>query len=126
MTVAASDRIWTEVLNYACDVSNMCTVPHRHLRAARRRMRSGTAESRSLQHLKPFGAVGHARKGKRSHKLAPTEEQCFMLGILLPGHGQAKMLIKIVNRQNMSWHPETTPGGSISPTPTVTQLSRSV
>ena len=78
----------------------------------------------SLQHLKqPFGAVGYARKGKRAHRLALRGEQCVLLGI---AHNHPRETVKvlvvqtgqIVNRQNISWHYESTPGGPILPAST--------
>ena len=119
MTVAASYRLWAEVLNYACDMSNMYVTSS---------LEGGTllydkwyGRKPSLQHLKqPFGTVGHARK--RAHKLAPRGEQRVMLGIT---HNHPRDTVnvliaqtgQIVNRQNASWHPETVPGGPISPAP---------
>ena len=75
-----------------------------------------------LQHLQPFGTVGYAQKGKKAHQLAPRGEQCVMLGI---AHNHPRDTVKvlvdqtgqIVNRQNVSWHPETAPSGPISPAP---------
>ena len=80
MTVAASDRFWAEVLNYACDMSNMYVTSS--LEGGTLPIDKWYGRNPSLQHLKqPFGSVGHARKWKRAHKLAPREEQCVMLGI---------------------------------------------
>ena len=79
MTVATSDRLRDEALNYAYDTSNMCVTSP---------VEGGTStyekwydRKQSLQHLRPFGTVGYARKRKRAHKLAPRGEQCVMLGI---------------------------------------------
>ena len=59
--IAASDRLWAEALNYACDMSNMCVTSS---------LEGGTSpyekwydRNPSLQHLQPFGTVGYARKG---------------------------------------------------------------
>ena len=76
----------------------------------------------SLQHLQPFGTVGNVRKGKRALKLELRGEQCVMLGI---GQNHLRdtvnvlivQTLQIVNRQSISWHAETAPGGSISPAP---------
>ena len=120
VTVAASDRLWAEALKHACDMSNMCVTSSRE---------GGTSpyekwygKKPSLQHLQPFGTVGYLRNGKRVHKLAPRGEQCVMLGI---AHNHPRDTVKvlvvqtgqIVNRQNVSWHSETAPGGPISPAP---------
>ena len=131
MTVAASERLWAEALNHACDMSNMCVTSSPE--GSTSPYEEWYGRKPSLQHLQSFGTVGYARKGERAHKLAPRGEQCVMLGI---AHNHLRDTVKavvvhmgqIVNRQNVSWHPETVPGGSISPAPggTITQLSRSV
>ena len=113
ITVAASGRLWTEALNYACDVSNMSFTSS---------LEGGTSQYEklydrkpSLQHLKqPFGTVGYTRKGKRAHKLAPRGKQRVMLGI---AHNHPRDTVnvlvvqkrKIAHRQNISWHPEVRP-----------------
>ena len=58
MKVAASDRLWAEALNYACDMSNMCVTSS---------FEGGTSpyaklygKKPSLEHLQPFGTVGYA------------------------------------------------------------------
>ena len=120
MTVAASDRLWAEALNYACDMSNMCVTSS--LEGGTSPYETWYGRKPSLQHLQPFGTVGYARKGKRAHKLAPRGEQCVMLGI---AHNHPRDTVKIlvvqtgqiVSRQNVSWHSETAPGGAISPAP---------
>ena len=119
MTVAASGRLWAEALNYACDMSNMCVASS--LEGNTSPYEKWYGSKPSLQHLKqPFGTVGYARKGKRAHKLAPKGEQCVLLG---NAHNHPLETVKvlavqtgqIVNRQNISWHPETAPDGPISP-----------
>ena len=59
MTVAASDRLWAEALNYACDMSNMCVTSS---------LEGGTSpydewygRKPSQRHLKQFGTVGYAQ-----------------------------------------------------------------
>ena len=97
-------------------------VSHHHLRAAHRRMRSGMEENRLCSTFNRLETVGYARKGKRAHKLAPRGAQCVMLGI---AHNHPRDTVKVlvvqkgqrVNRQNVSWHSETAPGGPISPAP---------
>ena len=74
MTVAASDKLWTEGLNYAGDMSNMCVSSS--LEAGTSPYEKWYGRKPSLQHLQPFGTVGYARKRKRAHKLAPRGEQC--------------------------------------------------
>ena len=91
MAVAASDKLWAETLNYACDMSNMCVASS---------FEGGTSpyekwygRKPSLQHLEPFGTVGYARKGTRAHKLAPRGEQCVMLGI---AHNHPRDTVKVL------------------------------
>ena len=120
MTVAVSDRLWAEALNYACDMPNMCVTSS--IESCASPYDKWYSRKPSLQHLRPFGTVGYARKWKRAHKLAPRGEQCVMLGIAHNhARGTVKVLVvqtgQIVNRQNVSWHPEIAPGGPISPAP---------
>ena len=121
MAVAASDRLWAEALNYACDMSNMCVASS--LEGDTSPYEKWYGSKPSLQHLnQPFGPVGYARKGKGAHKLAPRGEQCVLLG---NAHNHPRETVEvlvvqtgqIVNRQNSFWHPETAPGGPISPAP---------
>ena len=112
MTVAASDRLWAEAMNYACDMSNMCVTSS--LGGDTSPYEKWYGEKPSLQHVRPFGTVGYARGGKRAHKLAPKGEKCIMLG-LAHNHPRdtVKVLIvrsgEVVHRQNISWHPESVP-----------------
>ena len=121
MTVAASGRPWAEALNYACDMSNMCVASS--LEADTSPYEKWYGSKPSLQHLEqPFGTVGYALKGKRAHKLAPRGEQCVLLG---NAYNHPREMVKVlvvqtgqtVNRQNISWHPETAPDELISPAP---------
>ena len=120
VTVATSDRLLAEALNYACDMSNMCLTSS--LEGGTSPYEKWYGRKPSLQHLQPFGTVGYARKGKRAQKLAPRGEQCVMLGIAHnhpcdTGKVPVVQTGQIVNRQNVPWHPETVPGGPISPAP---------
>ena len=91
MTVAASDRLWAEALNYACDMSNMCVTSS--LESDTSPYEKWYGRKPSLQHLQqPFGTVGYARKGKRAHKLAPRGEQCVLLGI---AHNHPRETVKV-------------------------------
>ena len=121
MTVAASDRLWAEAKNYACDMSNMCATSSRE---------GGTLSYEkwydnkpSLQHVRPFGTVGYARNGKRTNKLAPKGEKCIMLGLAHnPLRDTVMVLIvrsgEVDHRQNISWHPESVPCQPGTPTST--------
>ena len=120
MAVAASDRLWAEALNYACDMTNMCVTSS--LEGGTSPYEKWYGRKQSLQHLQPFGTVGYARKGERAHRLAPRREQCVMLGIAhIHSRNTVKVLVvqtgQIVNRQNVFWHYETATGGPISPAP---------
>ena len=120
MAVAASDGLWAEALNYACDITNMCVTSS--LEGGTSPYEKWYGRKPSLQHLQPFRTVGYARKGKRAHRLATRGEQCVMLGI---AHNHPRDMVKvlvvqtgqIVNHQNVSWHSETAPGEPISPAP---------
>ena len=120
MTVAASDRLWAEALNHACDMSNMCVTSS--LEGSTSPYEKWYGRNPYLQHLQPFGTAGYAQKEKRARKLAPRGLQCAMLGITHT-HSRDTVKVQVVetwqlgNRQNVSWHRETAPGGPISPTP---------
>ena len=105
MTLAASDRLWAEALNYACDMYNICVTPS--LEGGTSPYEKWYGRKPSLQHLQQFGTVGYARKGKRAYKLAPRGEQCVMLSI---AHNHPRDTVKVLvvqtgqllNRRNIS------------------------
>ena len=77
-TAGKSDRLWAEVMNYACEMSNRCTTtsstplsPHTN---------SGS-DTGPFDHLIPFGTVGYLQRPKPGHKLAPRGAKFIMLGI---------------------------------------------
>ena len=61
-----------------------------------------------LDHLRPFGAVGYARRSVREHKMAPKREKCVFRGIPrnFPTGTVSVLLVrtrKIVERQAVQW-----------------------
>ncbi|CAN0470711.1 unnamed protein product [Ascophyllum nodosum] len=120
MSMAASDRLWAEALNHTCDMSNMYVTSS--LKGGTSPYEKWYGRNPSLQHLQPFGTVSYAQKGKRAQKLAPRGEQCVMLDI---AHNYPRDTVKVLvvqteqmlNRKNVSWHPEINPGGPISIAP---------
>ena len=120
MSMAASDRLWVEVLNHTCDMSNMYVTSS--LKGGTSPYEKWYGRSSSLQHLQPFGTVSYAQKGKIANKSAPRGEQCVMLDI---AHNYTRDTVKVLvvqtgqmlNRKNVSWHPEINPGGPISIAP---------
>ena len=58
--------------------------------------------------LRPFGAVGYARRGVREHKMAPKAEKCVFMGIPrnFPTDTVSVLLVRkimIVERQAVQW-----------------------
>ena len=72
----------------------------------------------TANHLRPFGAVGYARRNVREHKMAPKGEKCLFIGIprSFPTGTVSMLLVrtrKIVERQAVQWvdGPKKTGGG---------------
>ena len=62
----------------------------------------------TADHLRPFGAVGYARRNVREHKMAPKGEKCVFMGIPrnFPTGTVSVLLVrtrKIVERQAVQW-----------------------
>ncbi|CAN0392738.1 unnamed protein product, partial [Ascophyllum nodosum] len=57
MSMAASDRLWVEVLNHTCDMSNMYVTSS--LKGGTSPYEKWYGRSSSLQHLQPFGTVSY-------------------------------------------------------------------
>ena len=62
----------------------------------------------TADHLRPFGAVGYARRSVREHKMAPKGEKCVFMGIPrnVPTDTVSVLLArtgKIVERQAVQW-----------------------
>ena len=71
----------------------------------------------TADHLRPFGAVGHARQSVREHKMAPKGEKCVFMGIPrnFPTGTVSVLFVRtrnIVERQAVQWidGPEKTGG----------------
>ena len=60
MTMAASHRLWAEVLNHAWDMSYMCVTSP--LEGNTSPYEKWYGRKLSLQHLQPFGTVGYSQK----------------------------------------------------------------
>ena len=62
----------------------------------------------TADHLRPFGAVGYARRSVREHKMAPKGEKCVFMGIprnFPPGTVSVLLvrIMKIVERRALQW-----------------------
>ena len=68
MTVAASDRLWAEAPNYACDMSNMCVTSS--LEGGTSPYETWYGRKLSLQHLQPFGNRRVRTKGEESAQIS--------------------------------------------------------
>ena len=100
------EKLWAQAMLFACDVTNKSVT-------------TSTVGVKSLyelwlgkfptaDHLRPFGAVGYARRGVRAHKMAQKAEKCVFIGV--PRNfstGTVGVLlvrtINIVKRQAVQW-----------------------
>lgn len=66
-----------------CTMSAICStcVSHQRFKGGTSPYEKRHRKKPYLQHARPFGTVGYARRGKRAHELAPKGETIIMLGL---------------------------------------------
>ena len=79
MTTGKSNRLWAEVMNYACEMSNRCTAVSLNPGVFPYQLWVGHRPT--FYHLIPFGTVGCLRRPTPAHKVARRGARCIMLGI---------------------------------------------
>ena len=118
----ARERLWAEVMAYACDTSNKCvTDSHDHDKTP---YEMWHGRPPAFDTLLLFGTEGYRRVGKPAHKLASRGAKCILLGTAGPhdvndhrprGTFRVRDLTtgEIIWRQAVTWHPATGAGGDI-------------
>ena len=79
MIAGKSDRLWTEAMNDACEMSKRFTTTSLNPGVFPYELWVG--HRLTFDHLISFGTVGYLRRSKHEHKLAPRGVNCIMLGI---------------------------------------------
>ena len=109
------EKLWAQAMLYACDVTNRSVTTSTDGGKSPYELCFGKFPA--ADHLRPFGAVGYARRSVREHKMAPKREKCVFMGIPrnLPTSTVSVLLVrirKIVERQAVQWvdGPKTTGG----------------
>ena len=100
------EKLWAQAMLFACEVTNKSVTTST----------DGGKSSYELwfgkfpiaDHSRQFGAVGHARRSVREHKMAPKGEKCVFMGIPrnFPTSTVSVLLVstrKIVERQAVQW-----------------------
>ena len=106
INVPPRETLWTQAMLFTCDVTNKSVT-------------MSTAEGKSpyelwlgkapiLDHLRPLGAVGYARRNVRKHKMVPRGEKCAFTGIPrnFPNGTVSVLMVKtrrIVERPAIHW-----------------------
>ena len=73
------DKLWTQAMLFACDVTNKSVTTSTDGGKSPYELWFGKFPT--ADDLRPFGAVGYARRSVREHKMAPKEEKCVFVGI---------------------------------------------
>ena len=100
------EKLWAQAMLFACDVINKSvTTP---TDGGKSPYELWFGKPPTADHLRPFGAMGHARRSVREHETAPKGEKCIFMGI--PRNfpiGTAFVLLvrtrNIVERQAVQW-----------------------
>ena len=73
------ENLWTQVMLFACDITNKSVMTSTDGGTSPYELWFGKFPT--TDHLRPFGAVGYARRSVREHKIAPKGEKCVFIGI---------------------------------------------
>ena len=100
------EKLWAQAMHFACDVTNKSvTTP---TDGSKSPYELWFEKFPTADHLRPFGAVGYARRNVHEHKMATKGEKCVFMGI--PRNfltGTVSVLLvrtrKIVKRQAVQW-----------------------
>ena len=100
------EKLWAQAMLFACDVTNKSVTTSTD--GGKSPYGLWFRKFPPADHLRPFGAVGYARRSVREHKMAPKEKKCVFMGI--PRNfptGKVSVLLvrtrKIVERQAVHW-----------------------
>ena len=100
------EKLWTQAMLFACDVISKSVTTLADGGKSPYELWFG--KSPTADHLRPFGAVGYARRSVREHKMAPKGEKCVFMGIPrnFPTGTVSVLLVRtrnIVERQAVQW-----------------------
>ena len=100
------EKLWAQAMLFACDVTNRSVTTSTD--GGKWPYKLWFGKFLTADHLRPFGAVGYARRSVREHKMAPKREKCVFMGIPrnLPTGTVSVLLVrirKIVERQAVQW-----------------------
>ena len=122
VTEGASERLWSEAMAYALDMSNKCVTDSLDHDKTPYEMWHGRPPA--FDTLLPFGTVGYRRVEKPAHKLASRGAKRILLGIAGPHdvndhRPRSTFRVRdlttdaIIWRQAVTWHPAARAGGDI-------------
>ena len=73
------EKLWAQAMLFACDVTNKSVTTSTDGGKSPYELWFGKLPT--VDHLRPFGAVGYAQQRVREHKMAPKGEKCVFMGI---------------------------------------------
>ena len=73
------EKLWAQAMLFACDVTNKSVMTSTDGGKSPYELWFGKFPT--ADHLRPFGAVGYARRNTREHKMASKGEKCIFMGI---------------------------------------------
>ena len=79
VTNVPREKLWAQAMLFACDVTNKSVTTSTDGGKSPYELWFGKFPT--ADHLRPFGAVGYARRSVREHKMAPKGEKCVFMGI---------------------------------------------
>ena len=100
------DKLWAQTMLFACDIPNKSITTSTDRGKSLYELWFG--KFATADHLRPFRAVGYARRNVRDHEMAPKEEKCVFMGVprSFPIGTVSVLLVrarKIVERQAVQW-----------------------
>ena len=100
------EKLWAQAMLFACDVTNKSVTTSTD--GGKSMYEPWFGKFLTADHLRPFGAVGYARRSVCGHKMAPKGENCVFMGIPrnFPTGTVSVLLVrtrKIVERQAVQW-----------------------
>ena len=100
------EKLWAQAMLFACDVTNKSVTTSTDGGKSPYELSFGKFPT--ADHLRPFGAVGYARRSVREHKMTPLREKCVFMRVPrnFPTGTVSVLLVrprKIVERQVVQW-----------------------
>ena len=100
------EKLWAQAMLFACNVTNKSVTTSTDGGKSPYELWFGKFPT--VDHLRPFGAVGYARQSMREHKMARKGEKCIFMGISrhFPTGTVSVLLVRtrnIVERQAVQW-----------------------